>query len=77
MPDKEAKNRIITILLLLSLLFAPINILAEDIFQPGGCLDKAMKRMHSLPELQYLKMLDGQIILLDEFRYECQKNWQM
>jgi len=45
-------------------------LLSEDIKQPIDCLDQAIKKIieiKSFPEIKYLRTLDGQNVLLDEF----------
>ena len=56
------------------LFLLPRVLLSEDNKQPYDCLDESVRRINeirSFPDIQYLRTLDGQNVLLNEFYAKC------
>ena len=68
-----------TIACVLSLCLIFYNVLGwtQSENQNSNCLDKSVERIRSLPDLNYLETLDGQLVSLEEIFSACDSNWPM
>ena len=72
--NRMFSNSLSVLIISIFLFFSPKILFSENSVQPNDCLSQAIKKLieiRSFPERKYLRTLDGQNILLNEFYRKC------